>query len=97
MAIRFYIGLHQPSDAQRFARCCIHVQRLATRRMPLGCTELLLDSRAFNELRLHGRYRSSAAQFADQVHRSRTRLWLIGSCPSPKITCVRPRSSVRPA
>jgi hypothetical protein len=69
MPLRFYIGLHQPSDAQRFERCCIHLQRLVSRRKPLGCAELLLDSRAFNELRQYGRYRSSAAQFADQVHR----------------------------
>ena len=69
MAIRFYIGLHQPSDAQRFERCCIHVQRLVNRRKPLGCTELLLDSRAFNELRLFGRYRCTPQHFADQIHR----------------------------
>ncbi|HEY0734745.1 MAG TPA: hypothetical protein VGD69_07540 [Herpetosiphonaceae bacterium] len=52
MALRFYIDLHQPSDAQRFERFCVHVQLLRARRKPLGCTELLLDSRAFNELRL---------------------------------------------
>jgi hypothetical protein len=69
MPLRFYIGLHQPSDAQRFARCCIHIQRLATRRKPLGCRELLLDSRAFTELRQHGRYRAAPEAFADQIHR----------------------------
>lgn len=45
MPLRFSIGLHQPSDAQRFARCCLHVQRLTARRKLLGGTELLLDSR----------------------------------------------------
>ncbi len=69
MALHFYTGLHQPSDAQRFERCCLHVQRLATRRKPLGCRALLLDSRAFNELRLFDHYRATPEAFADQIHR----------------------------
>jgi hypothetical protein len=66
---RFFIGLHQPSDARHFRRCCIHVERLSTRRKPLGCEELLLDSRAFMMLRLHGRYPASTRAYVDKVHR----------------------------
>lgn len=66
---RFYIGLHQASDAQHFDRCCIHVNRLNGRRKPLGCDELLLDSQAFNMLRLHGRYPEHPRVYAAQVQR----------------------------
>ena len=65
----FYVGLHQPSDAKHFTRCCIHVERLATRRAPLGCDELLLDSQAFMNLRLHGGYPASPGAYAAKVAR----------------------------
>lgn len=60
----FYVGLHQPSDAQHFSRCCIHVGRLLTRQKPLGCDELLLDSQAFRILELHGEHQLSPAAYA---------------------------------
>jgi hypothetical protein len=67
--LRFYVGLHQPSDARHFERCCIHVERLAQRQKPLGCEELLLDSQAFMKLRLFGCYPNPPAVYADKVHR----------------------------
>lgn len=60
----FYVGLHQPSDAQHFDRCCIHVGRLITREKPLGCDELLLDSQAFRILELHGEHQLTPAHYA---------------------------------
>lgn len=66
---RFYVGLHQPSDAQHFSRCCIHVGRLETRTKPLGCDELLLDSQAFMKLKLHGGYPESPDAYAAKVRR----------------------------
>jgi len=60
----FYPGLHQPSDAHHFERCCIHIGRLATRRKPLGCKELLLDSQAFRVLELHGEHQLLPEQYA---------------------------------
>lgn len=92
MALRFFVGLYQPSDAQHFTRACIHVQRLATRRKPLGCTELLLDSRAFNELRHYGHYRATPQQFADHVHRIADVALVDRLVPATQTTCVRPRS-----
>lgn len=65
----FYVGLHQPSDAQHFDRCCIHVGRLAGRRKPLGCDELLLDSQAFMKLRLYGGYPETPEAYARKVER----------------------------
>lgn len=60
----FYVGLHQPSDAQHFTRCCIHVGRLVTRQKPLRCDELLLDSQAFRILELHGEHQLTPAEYA---------------------------------
>lgn len=60
----FYVGLHQPSDAQHFSHCCIHVGRLETRQKPLGCDVLLLDSQAFRILELHGEHQLSPAAYA---------------------------------
>lgn len=63
------MGLHQPSDAQHFARCCIHVGRLVSRQKPLGCQELLLDSQAFMKIRLYGGYPEPPEQYAAHVER----------------------------
>jgi hypothetical protein len=60
----FYTGLHQPSDAQHFDRCCIHVQRLSTRQKPLGCADLLLDSQAFRVLEIHGDHQLTPLAYA---------------------------------
>lgn len=61
---QFYVGLHQPSDAQHFSHCCIHVGRLGTRQKLLGCEELLLDSQAFRILELHGEHQLTPAAYA---------------------------------
>lgn len=65
----FYPGLHQPSDAKRFERCCISVKRLKTRRAPLMCPHVLLDFGAFTELAQHGRYRASVQAYANEIKR----------------------------
>ena len=65
---QFYIGLHQPHDAVHFARACISVNRLRTRRKPLTCN-LLLDSGAFTELAAHGRYRTEPEDYARTILR----------------------------
>lgn len=69
---RFYVGLHQPSDARRFQRCCIHVGRLQRRQKPLECEELLMDSQAFRVLELHGDHRLSVAKYATAAERIAT-------------------------
>jgi hypothetical protein len=65
----FYVGLHQPADAQHFTRCCISVNRVRGRKKPVECADVLLDSGAFTELERHGRYRHSVAEYADEVRR----------------------------
>ena len=64
----FYIGLHQPSDADRFERVCISINRLRKRRKRISAS-VLLDSGAFTEIATHGRYRHSVSQYAAAVRR----------------------------
>lgn len=68
MTLTFYPGLHQPSDGKRFQRACISIKRLLTRKRPI-LAEVLVDSGAFTELKDHGRYRHSVAEYAAQLRR----------------------------
>lgn len=70
----FFVGLHQPGDAHRFPRACVSINRLRGRKKPLGDVEVLVDSGAFTELNLHGRYRDSVETYAAELHR----LWTGG-------------------
>lgn len=64
----FFIGLHQPSDARHFARCCISVNRLRHRRS-FDVQEWMMDSGAFTEVAIHGGYRQPVEAYADEVRR----------------------------
>lgn len=65
----FLVGLHQPADARHFSRCCISIRRLWGRKKPVDCDEVLVDSGAFTEILLHGRYRSGVEEHAAELHR----------------------------
>ena len=67
--MNFYVGLHQPSDAFRFPRCMISVNRLRRLKGSINVNEWMLDSGAFTELSRHGRYRFSPADYASEVCR----------------------------
>lgn len=66
---RFFVGLHQPSDARHFKRACISINRLRGRKKPVACDEILIDSGAFTELLLHGKYRHRVEEYAAELHR----------------------------
>lgn len=68
-ALKFFVGLHQPGDACHFDRACISINRLRRRRKPVDCPEILLDSGAFTELAIHGRYRRSVDDYAAEIGR----------------------------
>lgn len=73
--LRFFVGIHQPSDARRFKRVCISISRLWKRKKPIDPkTEVIVDSRAFMELFLYGEYRVTVEQYATALHR----LWTEG-------------------
>jgi hypothetical protein len=67
--VKFYVGLHQPSDAKHFQHAFISVNRLGVRVKPLGVGDWIMDSGAFTELSRHGRYRSSVEDYARAIHR----------------------------
>lgn len=67
--MNFYVGLHQPSDAKHFDRCMVSVSRLRDRKSDFAVNEWMMDSGAFMELKLHGRYRDSVATYAAQIRR----------------------------
>jgi hypothetical protein len=65
----FYVGIHQPGQAQHFARTCISINRLKRRKKPVACDDVLVDSGAFTELSRHHRYRHSVAEYANDLRR----------------------------
>lgn len=48
--IRFYVGLHQPSDAKHFDRAFISVNRLRKRKSGFEVRDWIMDSGAFTEI-----------------------------------------------
>lgn len=68
-AIRFFIGLHQPADAVHFERVCISIKRLWRRLKRILCKEVMVDSGAFTELFLHGKYRHGVEEYAAELYR----------------------------
>ena len=65
----FFVGLHQPHDAQHFTRCMVSVNRLRGRKSHFPTGEWMMDSGAFTELSRHGRYRHSPEEYAAQILR----------------------------
>lgn len=74
--MKFYTGLHQPSDAKHFDAAFISVNRLRGqygRKSPFAVGgEWIMDSGAFTELSQHGHYRHSVDDYAGQIKRWRT-------------------------
>lgn len=68
----FFTGLHQPADARHFARACISIHRLETRRKPVECESVFIDSGAFTKLAKHGCYPEPVEVYAAQLHRLHT-------------------------
>jgi len=67
--MHFYVGLHQPSDARNFERCMVSISRLRNRLSDFSVGEWMMDSGAFMELKLFGRYRDSVAVYAAHIRR----------------------------
>lgn len=67
--IKFYVGLHQPGNAQHFELACISINRLRRRKKQVPCGDVLVDSGAFTELSKHGSYRHSVEQYAAELYR----------------------------
>lgn len=67
--MRFFVGLHQPSDAQHFDAAFVSVNRLRDRKSPFAVRDWIMDSGAFTEVSTHGTYRHGVAEYAEQIKR----------------------------
>jgi hypothetical protein len=67
--MRFFVGLHQPSDAKHFQAAFVSVNRIRNRKKPFEVGDWIMDSGAFTEISQHGKYRHSPDEFAAQIRR----------------------------
>ena len=67
--MRFFTGLHQPSDAKHVSPSFISVNRLRNRKSAFVVGDWIMDSGAFTEISTHGEYRSDVAEYANQIMR----------------------------
>jgi hypothetical protein len=67
--MRFFTGLHQPSDAKHFDACFISINRIRNRKGPFTVRDWVLDSGAFTEIKDHGRHRFPVSEYAGQIRR----------------------------
>lgn len=67
--MRFFVGLHQPSDAQHFDAAFVSVNRLRARKWPFQVGDWILDSGAFTEISQHGHWRTPVEDYAIQIKR----------------------------
>jgi len=69
MSMRFFTGLHQPSDVRHFDAAFVSVNRLRGRKSPFAAGDWIMDSGAFTEISTHGRYRHGVAEYAAEIRR----------------------------
>jgi hypothetical protein len=69
--VRFFIGLHQPSDARHFDAAFISVNRLRQRKGPFAVGDWIMDSGAFSTILQHGGYPLGVDEYAAQIARWR--------------------------
>lgn len=67
--MRFFVGLHQPSDAYRFERAFVSVNRLKTRKSAFKVRDWIMDSGAFTTILKHGGYTDEPSVYAEQIKR----------------------------
>jgi hypothetical protein len=67
--MRFFTGLHQPSDAKHFSAAFISVNRIRNRKSHFEVGDWIMDSGAFTEVYTHGLYRHSVEDYAAQIVR----------------------------
>lgn len=67
--MRFFTGLHQPSDAKHFDAAFVSVNRLRKRKGGFAVGDWIMDSGAFTEISTHGHYRHGVAEYAAEIRR----------------------------
>lgn len=67
--MRFFVGIHQPSDAHRFDAAFISVNRLRKRKSGFVVGDWIMDSGAFTQLDRHGGYDDPPSVYAAEIRR----------------------------
>lgn len=67
--MKFFVGLHQPSDAKNVGESFVSVNRLRTRKSDFKVGEWIMDSGAFSTILTHGGYPHSVEEYAAQINR----------------------------
>lgn len=67
--MRFFVGLHQPSDAQHFEAAFVSVNRIRKRKSAFAVGDWIMDSGAFTTIFKHGGYPEPVSAYADQIRR----------------------------
>jgi transcriptional regulator of met regulon len=67
--LRFFVGLHQVSDAKHFDAAFISVNRLRNRKSHFQVKDWIMDSGAFTEVVRHGGYRFPVSEYASHIKR----------------------------
>jgi hypothetical protein len=67
--VRFFIGLHQPSDAKHFDAVFVSVNRLRNRKGAFAVDDWIMDSGAFSTIATHGGYPHPVEEYAAHVRR----------------------------
>lgn len=67
--MRFFVGLHQPSDAKNFEAVFVSVNRLRNRKGPFAVRDWIMDSGAFTTVNKHGGYPESVDEYAGHIKR----------------------------
>ena len=70
--MKFYVGIHQPSDAKRLGAVFVSVHRLSGpkgRRLPFTTEPWIMDSGAFTTIAKHGGYPEPVSAYAAHIRR----------------------------
>jgi hypothetical protein len=67
--MRFFTGLHQPSDAKHFDAAFVSVHRIRDRKSAFIVGDWIMDSGAFSTIQKHGGYPHPVEEYAAQIKR----------------------------
>jgi hypothetical protein len=68
-SMKFYVGLHKAYQAVHFDRALISINSVRNRRKPIVNDDWILDSGAFSEIAIYGRYRYEPSVYAAEINR----------------------------
>lgn len=67
--MRFFVGMHQPSDAGRVPAAFVSINRIRDRKSAFAVGDWIMDSGAFTTIAKHGGYPEPPAAYAAQIRR----------------------------